>query len=155
MKRNSTIVPVSSSPSLCTEREPDGEVCASTPEPGTPNPKRGPGAPAGNRNAHIHGLYSARVTEALRRVIKENTSYAGLEREVMLAFWQFSVVNLSGATERVRERACARLIKLVRVKYNIGRDDPAGVENALARLPYDLPFTPELAQKLAGCSKRS
>ena len=115
--------------------------------------KRRCGAPPGNKNARIHGFYSPCITEALRRIIKENTSYGGLDRNVMLAFWQFLAVNEMGAAERVKERACARLIKLVRIKYNIARDDSSGIENALERLPHDLPFTPELAEKMGACLK--
>ena len=138
----STPVPSVDTPSAVPDSRPD-----------TRDARRGRGAPAGNKNARIHGYYSPGVTQALRRFIKDNTSYCGLDREVMLAFWQFLVVNDRGATERVKERACARLIKLVRIKYNIARDDPAGIENALERLPHDLPFTPELAEKMAACLK--
>ncbi len=85
----------------------------------------------------------------MRRAIKEHTNLSGFDREVMLALWQYLIVNAKGATARVTETVLLRLLKLVRVKYGIGRDDPAGIENALERLQYDLPISAELAQILA------
>jgi len=138
MNENSTSVPPTCS-----------QPAIHNPEPTTQNPQRRCGAPAGNRNAQVHGFYSNRATEALRRAIKENTSLSGFDREVMLAFWQYIVVNTRGATQRVAERVLLRLVKLVRVKYGLGRDDLDGMENALQRLPCDLPISAELARILA------
>ncbi len=127
-----------------------GTVPASADQPEPRNAERATGgAPSGNRNAQVHGFYSKRATDALRLAIKEHTTLSGFDREVMLAWWQYLVVETNGATQRVSDRALSHLLKLVRIKYGVGRDDPAGIENALQRLLYDLPITKELAGILA------
>jgi hypothetical protein len=158
-RRSVTEEPVLSSPDQSRENEAErrvpgssvfdaGTVPASTDQPATCNAERATGsplsrggAPSGNRNAQVHGFYSKRATDALRLAIKEHTTLSGFDREVMLAWWQYLVVEANGATQRVSDRALSHLLKLVRIKYGVGRDDPAGIENALQRLPYDLPVT--------------
>ncbi|APV43821.1 hypothetical protein Dform_00465 [Dehalogenimonas formicexedens] len=115
--------------------------------------KRGRGAPKGNLNARHHGLRSPRIIEAQRRILKEETDYGRLDREILLAVFQTVMVNSTGATTHVALRLQARLARLVRIKYGIHLDDLEALENATRRVAVDLPLTKELAARLAAVSK--
>jgi len=116
--------------------------------PESPASPRRRGAPVGNCNARVHGCRSPRLVEAWRRILKEQTNYGGLDREILLTLWQLALVNSRGATMRVALRLTARLGRLVRIKYSVHLDDLDAVENAVRRLAFDLPLTKELAAKL-------
>jgi len=111
--------------------------------------RRRRGAPAGNCNARIHGCRSPRLVEAWRRILKEQTDYSCLDREILLAMLQLAMVNSRGATTRVALRLTARLGRLVRIKYGVHLDDLAELENAFKRIAFDLPLTKEISAKLA------
>ncbi|PPD58429.1 hypothetical protein [Dehalogenimonas etheniformans] len=111
------------------------------------------GAPKGNLNARHHGLRSPRIIEAQRRILREETDYGRIDREILLAVFQTVMVNSTGATTRVVLRLQARLARLMRIKYGVHLDDLEALENAARRVAVDLPLTKELAAKLAAASK--
>ena len=114
--------------------------------PVQPRPR---GAPKGNCNARRHGCRSARIVEAQRKIIKEETDFGRLDREILLAIFQQVMINTYGATTRVAVRLALRLVRLVCLKYGVHSDDDAAFDRACERLKFDLPLTPELAAKLA------
>lgn len=113
-------------------------------------PKRNRGAPAGNSNRRVHGCRSPRIIEAQRKIIKDETGYGRLDREILLAIFQQVMIKTCGATTRVAARLTLRLVRMVCLKYGVHADDEDALVNACERLKFDLPLTPELAAKLAG-----
>ena len=102
------------------------------------------GAPKGNRNHRVHGCRSPRIVEAQRKIIKDETDYGRLDREIMLVVFQHVMINTCGATTRVAARLALRLVRLVCLKYGVHADDDDAFGNACERLKFDLPLTPEL-----------
>ena len=112
-------------------------------------PRRPRGAPKGNTNARVHGCRSPRLVEAWRKILKEETDYGRLDREILLVIWQLAIVKSRGATTLVELRLTLRFARLLRTRYGVHADDIEAFENAGRRLAIDLPLTGEVLSKLA------
>jgi len=118
-------------------------------QPTTQNEQRpGRGAPAGNRNACVHGYYSKCAVAACRQTLK-SAGYDGFDLEIVLAMWQAArLINLTPGRDLLQDTALGHLFALVRSKYCIGRRDKETLMAAFIRLCFDLVLRPELQIRL-------
>ena len=105
------------------------------------NPAAG-APPKGNSNRRVHGCRSPRIIAAQRRIIKDETDYGRLDREIILSVFQTVMIDTCGATTAVALRLALRLARLVCLKYGVHADDDGAFSNACERLKFDLPLTP-------------
>ena len=108
-------------------------------------PKRGRGAPEGNRNACRHGLYSRKSHEANLAYLKDNTDLGRADAEIFLAVQEARKLALSHPSdERLRAMAERRFFKLVMRRYGIkSQRDCNTMDFALSQVERDIDFTPE------------
>ena len=105
----------------------DSQTAARDPGPKTPGPARRRGAPAGNRNACKHGLYSKNNTVANLNVLRENTDLGRADRVVFLAAWEVNAVKLRDpGNKRLHRLAVGRFFDAVGKRYGI--TDPTDID---------------------------
>ncbi len=101
------------------------------------NGKRG--APKGNQNARKHGFYSRVLDEAEQLDFELATSVEGVDDEIALLRVKIkSLVARDPENLKLIMQAITTLARLVRTKYNIGREDKKGLREAIANVLRDI-----------------
>jgi len=93
------------------------------------------GAPIGNQNARKHGFYSPVLTDMERLDFELATEVEGLDDEIALFPVKIkSLVQHDPDNIRLIMYALNHLERLVRTKYNLGKDDKKGIKEAVANV---------------------
>ena len=101
------------------------------------NNKRG--APLGNQYARKHGFYSNALDEAERLELERATDVEGMDDEIALLRVKIkSLVQHDPQNIKLIMRALDSLGKLVRTKYNIGKNDKKGFTEAIGNILRDI-----------------
>ncbi len=101
------------------------------------NGKRG--APKGNQNARKHGFYSRVLDETEQLDFELATGVEGIDDEIALLRVKIkSLVARDPENLKLIMQATNTLARLVRTKYNIGREDKKGLREAIANVLRDI-----------------
>jgi len=97
------------------------------------------GAPRGNQNARKHGFYSRVLDEAERLDFERATNVEGLDDEIALLRVKIKSL-LAHDPENIKliMQATNTLVRLVRTRYNISRDDRKGLKEAIVNVLRDV-----------------
>jgi hypothetical protein len=100
-----------------------------------PRAGRKRGAPRGNQNARKHGFYSRILDEAERLDFELATGVEGLDDEIALLRVKIKSV-LAHDPENVKliMQATNTLLRLVRTRYNISKEDRKGLKEAISNV---------------------
>ncbi len=97
------------------------------------------GAPKGNQYARKHGFYSSVLSDAERLDLKLSSGVEGLDDEIGLMRVKIkSLVQRDPENIKLIMRAVNYLERLVRTKYNIGKDDRKGLKERVATVLKDI-----------------
>jgi len=97
------------------------------------------GAPKGNQNARKHGFYTRVLDEAEQIDFELATGVEGIDEEIALLR-----VKIKSLLEREPEniklivQATNTLIRLVRTRYNISKEDKQGLKEAIGNVLRDV-----------------
>lgn len=97
------------------------------------------GAPLGNQNARKHGFYSKVLDEDERRDIKQAKEVDGIDDEIALLRVKIkSLAQHDPQNTKLMTYALNSLGRLVRTKYNIGKNDKKGLLDAVGNVIKDI-----------------
>ncbi len=101
--------------------------------------KRKRGAPTGNQNARKHGFYSRVLDEAERLDFELATSVEGIDDEIALLRVKIkSLLEHDPENIKLIMQAANTLARLVRMKYNISKEDKKGLKEAIGNVLRDI-----------------
>ena len=101
--------------------------------------KRKRGAPEGNQNARKHGFYSRVLDEAERLDFELATGVEGIDDEIALLRVKIkSLLERDPENIKLIMQATNTLARLVRTKYNIGKEDRKGLKEAIGNVLRDV-----------------
>jgi len=101
--------------------------------------KRKRGAPAGNQNARKHGFYSRVLDEAERLDFELATGVEGIDDEIALLRVKIkSLLERDPENIKLIMQATNTLARLVRTRYNIGKEDKQGLKEAIGTVLRDV-----------------
>lgn len=93
------------------------------------------GAPKGNQNARKHGFYSRILDEAERIDFELATGVDGLDDEIALLRVKIkSVLERDPENVKLIMQATNTLVRLVRTRYNISKEDRKGLKEAISNV---------------------
>jgi hypothetical protein len=97
------------------------------------------GAPKSNQNARKHGFYSKVLDEAERLDLELATGVEGIDDEIALLRVKIkSILAHDPDNVKLIMQATNTLARLVRVKYNISREDKKGLKEAIGNVLRDI-----------------
>jgi hypothetical protein len=97
------------------------------------------GAPYGNQNARRHGFYSRVLDPDEQADFEQATEVEGIDEEIALVRVKIkSLVAREPENTKLIMQGVATLEKLVRTRYNIGREDKQGLRDAIANVLRDI-----------------
>ncbi|MDO8578689.1 MAG: hypothetical protein Q7R50_05870 [Dehalococcoidales bacterium] len=97
------------------------------------------GAPQGNQNARKHGFYSGVLDETQRRDFEEATEVEGLDNEIALFRVKIkSLVRSDPENIKLLVRAVDSMARLIRIKFDIGKNDKTGLKDAIGNILKDV-----------------
>ena len=97
------------------------------------------GAPKGNQNARKHGFYSKVLDEAERLDFELATGVEGIDDEIALLRVKIkSLLEHDPENIKLIMQATDTLAKLVRTRYNIGKEDRKGLKEAIGNVLRDV-----------------
>ena len=97
------------------------------------------GAPAGNQNARKHGFYSPKLDAAQQQDYEDAVTCEGLDEEIALMRVKIkAVVEKDPDNLNLILRASDSLARLIRIKYNIGKDDKTSMKEAMRNVLKDI-----------------
>ena len=97
------------------------------------------GAPNGNQYARKHGFYSRVLDENEQLDFKRATTVEGIDEEIALLRVKIkSLVERDPENIKLIMQAINTLARLVRVKYNIAKEDKQGLKEAIANVLSDV-----------------
>ncbi|MBI2288721.1 MAG: hypothetical protein HYU83_07095 [Chloroflexi bacterium] len=101
------------------------------------NGKRG--APKGNQNARKHGFYAKVLNEAEQLDFEQATTVEGIDDEIALLRVKIkSLLESDPENIKLIMQATNTLARLVRTKYNIGKEDKKGLKEAIGNVLKDI-----------------
>ncbi|MFC2069728.1 hypothetical protein ACFLTB_00925 [Chloroflexota bacterium] len=101
--------------------------------------KRKGGAPKGNQNARKHGFYSMVLDEAERLDFEQATGVEGIDDEIALLRVKIkSLLERDPENIKLIMQATNTLARLVRTRYNIGKEDKQGLKEAIGNVLRDV-----------------
>jgi hypothetical protein len=101
--------------------------------------RTGRGAPAGNQYARKHGFYSRVLDDDEQMDFEQATAVEGIEDEIALLRTKIkSVLRHDPENIELIMKALTTLAGLVRTKYNIGKEDKAGLKEAISNVLKDV-----------------
>jgi hypothetical protein len=101
--------------------------------------KRKRGAQRGNQNARRHGFYSNVLDEAEKIDIEQAILVEGLDMEIALLRVKLkSVIRHDPDNINLIIQATESLARLLKVKYNIGKQDKRGLKEAIGNVLRDV-----------------
>jgi len=93
------------------------------------------GAPKGNQNARKHGFYSRVLDEAERFDFEVATTVEGLDEEIALLRVKIkSLLEYDPENMKLIMQAATTLARLIRTRYNIGKEDKEGLKEAIGNV---------------------
>lgn len=96
------------------------------------------GAPLGNQNARKHGFYSNVLDEDEKLDIEQAKGVDGIDDEIALLRVKIkSLAQHDPQNTRLMTYAINSLGRLVRTKYNLGKNDKAGLKEAIGNILKD------------------
>ncbi len=97
------------------------------------------GAPKGNQNARKHGFYSRVLDEMEQADFEQATDVEGIDEEIALLRVKIkSVVQRDPENIKLIMQALNTLARLLRTRYNIGKEDKKGLKEAIANVLKDV-----------------
>ena len=97
------------------------------------------GAPEGNQNARKHGFYSKVLDEAERLDFELATGVEGIDDEIALLRIKIkSLLEHDPENIKLIMQATNTLARLVRTRYNIGKEDKKGLKEAIGNVLRDV-----------------
>ncbi len=97
------------------------------------------GAPEGNQNARKHGFYSRVLDEAERLDFELATGVEGIDDEIALLRVKIkSLLERDPENIKLIMQATNTLARLVRTRYNIGKEDKQGLKEAIGNVLRDV-----------------
>ncbi len=97
------------------------------------------GAPRGNQNARKHGFYSRILDEAERLDFEQATSVEGIDEEIALLRVKIkSLVERDPENIKLIMQAINTLARLIKTKYNLGKEDRQGLKEAIGNVLRDI-----------------
>ena len=97
------------------------------------------GAPKGNQNARKHGFYSKVLDEAERLDLELATGVEGIDDEIALLRVKIkSILAHDPDNVKLIMQITNTLARLVRVKYNISKEDKKGLKEAIGNVLRDI-----------------
>jgi len=97
------------------------------------------GAPKGNQNARKHGFYSRVLDEAERFDFEVATTVEGLDEEIALLRVKIkSLLEYDPENMKLIMQAATTLARLIRTRYNIGKEDKEGLKEAIGNVLRDV-----------------
>jgi hypothetical protein len=101
--------------------------------------KRKRGAPKGNQNARKHGFYSKVLDEAEQLDFELATGVEGFDDEIALLRVKIkSLLENDPENIRLLMQATESLVRLVRAKYNITKEQKKGLKEAIGNVLRDI-----------------
>ena len=101
------------------------------------NGKRG--APKGNQNARKHGFYSKILDKAEQLDFEQATGVEGIDDEIAVLRVKIkSLLERDPENIKLIMQATNTLARLVRIKYNIGKEDKKGLKEAISNVLKDI-----------------
>ena len=97
------------------------------------------GAPKGNQNARKHGFYSKVLDEVEQLDFELATGVEGIDDEIALLRVKIkSILAHEPDNVRLIMQVTNALARLVRVKYNISKEDKKGLKEAIGNVLRDI-----------------
>ena len=97
------------------------------------------GAPKGNQNARKHGFYSRVLDEAEKLDFELATGVEGIDEEIALLRVKIkSLLERDPENIKLIVQATNTLIRLVRTRYNISKEDKQGLKEAIGNVLRDV-----------------
>ena len=97
------------------------------------------GAPKGNQYARKHGFYSRALNEVEQLDFEKATKVDGIDEEIALLRVKIkSVLEHDPENIKLLIQATNTLIRLVRTRYNIGKEDKQGLKEAISNVLRDV-----------------
>ena len=97
------------------------------------------GAPYGNQNARKHGFYSHVLTPDEQADFDQATEVEGLEEEIALVRVKLkSLIARDPDNTKLIMRGVATLEKLVKTRYNNGKEEKQGLREAIENVLKDV-----------------
>jgi hypothetical protein len=97
------------------------------------------GAPYGNQNARRHGFYSHVLDPEEQADFEQATEVEGLDEEIALVRVKLkSLIARDPDNTKLIMQGVATLEKLVRTRYNIGKEDKQGLREAIENVLRDV-----------------
>jgi hypothetical protein len=97
------------------------------------------GAPKGNQYARKHGFYSKVLDEVEQLDFELATSVEGIDDEIALLRVKIkSLLERDPENIKLIMQAINALVRLVRTKYNIGKEDRKGLKEAIGNVLKDI-----------------
>ncbi len=101
--------------------------------------KKRRGAPKGNQNARKHGFYSRVLDEAEQLDFELATGVEGIDDEIALLRVKIkSILTRDPENIKLIMQATNTLARLVRTRYNIGKEDRKGLKEAIGNVLRDI-----------------
>ncbi len=97
------------------------------------------GAPKGNQNARKHGFYSKVLDESEQLDFEQATRVEGIDDEIALLRVKIkSLIERDPENIKLIMMAINTLIRLVRTRYNVGKNDKQGIKEAIGTVLKDI-----------------
>ena len=97
------------------------------------------GAPYGNQNARKHGFYSHVLDPEEQADFEQATEVEGLDKEIALVRVKLkSLIARDPDNTKLIMQGVATLEKLVKTRYNIGKEDKQGLREAIENVLRDV-----------------
>ncbi len=101
--------------------------------------KRKRGAPKGNQNARKHGFYSRVLDEAEQLDFELATGVEGIDDEIALLRVKIkSILENDPEDIRLIMQATNTLARLVRIRFNVSKEDKKGLKEAIGNVLRDV-----------------
>ena len=101
--------------------------------------KKKRGAPKGNQNARKHGFYSKVLDEEEQAAYDQAIFVEGIDEEIaLLRVKMISLLERDPENIRLISQAANTLIKLILIKYNVDRNDPKSMKEAIGNVLRDV-----------------
>ena len=97
------------------------------------------GAPQGNQNARKHGFYSKVLDEAEQLDFERATAVEGIDDEIALLRVKIkSLLERDPENIRLIMQATNTLVRLIRTRYKISKEDRKGLKEAIGNVLRDV-----------------
>lgn len=97
------------------------------------------GAPKGNQYARKHGYYSKVLDEEEQLDYEQATEVEGVDAEIALMRVKIkSLVARDPENVRLITQSINALVRLIQIKYNIGKNDKQGLKEAITNVLRDV-----------------